>query len=209
VAGLTLQQLWQQGDAAFERSHLRPGDVKAVGALRAGRAARSGGHVQACPAGHGARVWDQAGRHRLCPHCRGRQSARWLVRQKTRRLACDHAQARCTRPDALRGLGLVHVQPMTALWCAAVRETWYALGAQVDDLGVMVVGYLGHRDGIFVDIQTDGACASVTQGCPPSWRLSCLWRCTRRLWLVASSPAVASEVSRPIGRHDVQATCNL
>jgi hypothetical protein len=37
-------------------------------------------------------------------------------------------------------------------------------GAKVEALGLVIVGDRGHRDGIVVDIQTDGACARVTQG---------------------------------------------
>jgi hypothetical protein len=86
VAGLTIQQILQEGDAACEQSHPLPGDVrKAVWALLAGRTAVLGGHVQRCPDGHVERVWYHSCRHRLCPPCHWLQIERWLATQKARR----------------------------------------------------------------------------------------------------------------------------
>jgi hypothetical protein len=45
-----------------------------------------------------------------------------------------------------------------------------------------------------------GAVGAPAQGVR-GW--SCSWLCARRLWLVARSPAIASEVSLPLGGHDV------
>jgi hypothetical protein len=39
-----------------------------------------------------------------------------------------------------------------------------ANGAQVDDLSVVIFGDIGHRDGIFVDIQTDRERARLVHG---------------------------------------------
>src|SRR5882672_4864652 len=49
-----------------------------------------GGHIQACPDGHIARVWYNSCRHRSCPQCAYLQTERWLARQQARLLACDH-----------------------------------------------------------------------------------------------------------------------
>ena len=65
---VTVQQIWQQGYAAFEQRHPLPADVrKAVWALLVCRTAVRGGHVQACPEGPIERVWYHSCRHRLCP----------------------------------------------------------------------------------------------------------------------------------------------
>jgi Transposase zinc-binding domain len=85
VAGLTIQQILQEGYAAFEQSHPLPGYVrKAVWALLACRTAVLGGHVQRCPDGHVERVWYHSCRHRLCPPCHWLQIERWLATQKAR-----------------------------------------------------------------------------------------------------------------------------
>jgi hypothetical protein len=124
MAQVTVQQSWHQGDAAFERSHPLPGyGRKAVWALLACRTARVGGHIQACPAGHVERVWDNSCRHRLCPQCAWRQVERWLTRQQVRLLACDHDHVSCTMPEELRGRWLGHVGVMTNVLLATVHET--------------------------------------------------------------------------------------
>jgi hypothetical protein len=51
VAGVTIQQILQQGYAAFEQCHSLPAYVrKAAWALLACRTARLGGHLHACSA---------------------------------------------------------------------------------------------------------------------------------------------------------------
>jgi hypothetical protein len=36
--------------------------------------------------------------------------------------------------------------------------------AEIDDLSIVLVGDIGHRNGLFVDIQTDVECARVIHG---------------------------------------------
>jgi hypothetical protein len=75
----TIQSLLQQGYQAYERQHPLPGYVRrAVQAMLACRTARLGGHVQACPEGHVARIWYNSCRHRMCPQCAWLQVERWL-----------------------------------------------------------------------------------------------------------------------------------
>jgi Putative transposase/Transposase zinc-binding domain len=144
---VTIQQILQQGYAAFERSHPLPGYVrKAVWALLACRTARLGGHIQACPEGHVKRVWDNSCRHRLCPQCAWLQVERWLDRQKARLLACDHYHIIFTMPDELRGLWLANVRAMTNLLFATVHET-------LDDL-LGDAQYLGACPGLIAALHT-------------------------------------------------------
>ena len=146
-ARVTVQQILQQGYAAFEQRHPLPAYVrKAVWALLVCRTAVLGGHVQACPEGHIERVWDHSCRHRLCPQCGWLQVERWLVRQKARLLACDHDHVIFTLPDELRGLWLVHVKVMTELLFATVRATLY------ERLGD--AKYLGAQPGLIATLHT-------------------------------------------------------
>jgi len=147
MARVTVQQILQQGYAAFERSHTLPGYVrKAVWALVACRTAVLGGHVQRCPDGHFERVWYNSCRHRLCPQCAWLQVERWLAQQKARLLACDHYHIIFTMPDELRGLWLGNVRAMTNLLFATVHET-------LDEL-LGDVRYLGACPGIMATLHT-------------------------------------------------------
>jgi Putative transposase/Transposase zinc-binding domain len=136
VAGLTLQQILQQGYAAFERCHPLPAYVrKAAWALLVCRTAVLGGHIQACPEGQVERVWYNSCRHRLCPQCAWLQVERWLVQQKARLLACEHYHVIFTWPDELRGLWRANVRAMTNLLCATVHETLAELLGDAKYLG--------------------------------------------------------------------------
>jgi hypothetical protein len=147
MARVTVQQILQQGYAAFERSHQLPGYVrKAVWALLACRTAVLGGPVQRCPDGHFERVWYNSCRHRLCPQCAWLQVERWLDQQKARLLACDHYHVIFTLPDELRGLWLGNVRVMTNLLFATVHET-------LDEL-LGDARYLGACPGIMAALHT-------------------------------------------------------
>jgi len=147
VAGVTLQQILQQGYAAFEQCHSLPAYVrKAAWALLVCRTAVLGGHIQACPEGHVERVWYNSCRHRLCPQCAWLQVERWLVKQKARLLACEHYHVIFTLPEELRGLWLANVRAMTNLLFAAVHET---LGELLGD-----AKYLGACPGIIAALHT-------------------------------------------------------
>jgi Putative transposase/Transposase zinc-binding domain len=123
-AGVTVQQILQEGYAAFERCHRLPAYVRrAAWALLVCRTAVLGGHIQACPEGHVERVWYNSCRHRLCPQCAWLQVERWLVRQKARLLACDHYHVIFTLPHELNDLWLANVAAMTRLLFATVHET--------------------------------------------------------------------------------------
>jgi hypothetical protein len=147
MARVTVQQILQQGYAAFERSHQLPGYVrKAAWALLVCRTARLGGHIQACPEGHVERVWYNSCRYRLCPQCAWLQVERWLDQQKARLLACDHYHVIFTLPDELRGRWLGNVRAMTHLLFATVHET-------LDEL-LGDARYLGACPGIMAALHT-------------------------------------------------------
>ena len=136
MAGLTVQQILHEGDAAFAGCHPLPAYVrKAAWALLGCRTAVLGGHIQACPEGHVERVWDHACRHRLCPPCAWLQVERWLVQQKTRLRPCDHDHVMCTIPSALQDLWLVNVAARTPWLCASVHATWLEWLGDPHDLG--------------------------------------------------------------------------
>jgi Putative transposase/Transposase zinc-binding domain len=144
---VTIQQILQEGYAAFERGRPLPVYVRrAAWALLVCRTAVLGGHVQRCPEGHVARLWYNSCRHRLCPQCRWLQIERWLATQKARLLACEHYHAIFTMPDELRGLWLANVKVMTDLLFTTVRATVCELLGDPK--------YLGAQPGIIATLHT-------------------------------------------------------
>ena len=133
---ITLQTIFQDAYPPYEQPHLLPTHVRrAARAIMQCRTAALGGHVQACPDGHMARIWYNSCRHRSCPQCASLQTERWLGLQRARLLACDHDHVICTLPHDLNPLWLANVPVMTTLLFQAVRATLLALLADPKDLG--------------------------------------------------------------------------
>src|SRR5215470_8987608 len=111
MALVTLQTIFQDAFPAYKQRHALPAHVRrAAHALMQCRTAALGGHIQACPDGHVARVWYNACRHRSCP-------------QRARLLACDHYHVIFTLPHELNPLWLANVPVMTTLLFQTVRDT--------------------------------------------------------------------------------------
>jgi hypothetical protein len=121
---VTLQTIFQDAFPAYEQTHRLPTHVRrAAHAILQGRTAALGGHVQACPDGHMARIWYNSCRHRACPPCAYLHTERWLACQHARWLACDHYHVIFTLPHDLHPLWLPHVPMMTTLLFQAVHDT--------------------------------------------------------------------------------------
>ena len=147
MALVTLQTIFQDAFPAYEQTHLLPTHVRrAARAIMQCRTAALGGHVQACPDGHMARIWYNSCRHRSCPQCAYLQTERWLALQRARLLACDHYHVIFTLPHDLNPLWLANVSVMTTLLFQAVRDT---LGTLLAD-----PKYLGAQPGIIAALHT-------------------------------------------------------
>jgi putative transposase/transposase-like zinc-binding protein len=147
MALVTLQTIFQDAFPAYEQSHALPAHVRtAARAIMQCRTAALGGHIQACPDGHVARVWYNSCRHRSCPQCAYLQTERWLALQQARLLACDHYHVIFTLPHELNPLWLANVPVMTTLLFQAVRDT---LGTLLAD-----PKYLGAQPGILAALHT-------------------------------------------------------
>ena len=147
MALVTLQTIFQDAFPAYEQTHALPAHVrKAARAIMQCRTAALGGHVQACPDGHMARVWYNSCRHRACPQCAYLQTEHWLALQQARLLACDHYHVIFTLPHELNPLWLANVPVMTTLLFQAVRDT---LGTLLAD-----PKYLGAQPGILAALHT-------------------------------------------------------
>jgi hypothetical protein len=147
MALVTLQTIFQDAFPAYEQTHALPTHVRrAARAIMQCRTAILGGHVQACPDGHMARVWYNSCRHRACPQCAYLQTERWLAFQQARLLACDHYHVIFTLPHELNPLWLANVPVMTTLLFQAVRDT---LGTLLAD-----PKYLGAQPGLLAALHT-------------------------------------------------------
>jgi Putative transposase/Transposase zinc-binding domain len=147
MALVTLQTIFQDAFPAYEQRHALPAHVRrAACAIRQCRTAALGGHVQACPDGHMARIWYNSCRHRSCPQCAYLQTERWLALQRARLLACDHYHVIFTLPHELNPLWLANVPLMTTLLFRTVRETLCTLLADSH--------YLGAQPGIMAALHT-------------------------------------------------------
>jgi len=147
MALVTLQTLFQDAFPAYAALHPLPAHVRtAARALMQCRTAALGGHVQACPDGHMARLWYNACRHRSCPPCAYLQTERWLALQRARLLACDHDHGIFTLPPELTPLWLANVPVMTTLLFQAVRDTRCPFLAAPT--------YLGAQPGILAALHT-------------------------------------------------------
>jgi hypothetical protein len=147
MALVTLQAIFHDAFPAYEQRHALPAHVRrAAHALMQCRTAVLGGHSQACPDGHIARIWYNSCRHRSCPQCAYLQTERWLARPRARLLACDHSHVIFTLPHDLNPLWLANVPVMTTLVCQAVRDT---LGTLLAD-----PKYLGAQPGILMALHT-------------------------------------------------------
>jgi hypothetical protein len=147
MALVTLQTIFQDAFPIYEPRHALPAHVRrAAHALMQCRTAALGGHIQACPDGHVARVWYNSCRHRSCPQCAYLQTERWLALQRARLLACDHYHVIFTLPHDLNSLWLANVPVMTTLLFQAVRDT----------LGTLLAApqYLGAQPGIIAALHT-------------------------------------------------------
>ena len=150
MALVTLQTIFQDAFPAYEQRHALPAHVRrAAHALMQCRTAALGGHIQAGPDGHVARVWYNSCRHRSCPQCAYLQTERWLARQRARLLACDHYHVIFTLPHDLNALWLTNVPVMTTLLFQAVRDT---LGTLLAD-----PKYLGAQPGIIAALRSCGS----------------------------------------------------
>ena len=147
MALVTLQTIFQDAFPAYAQTHPLPAHVRrAARAIMQCRTAAQGGHVQACPDGHVARVWYNSCRHRACPQCAYLQTERWLARQRARLLACDHYHVIFTLPHDLNPLWLANVPVMTTLLFQTVRDTLCTLLADPQ--------YLGAQPGILAALHT-------------------------------------------------------
>ena len=143
----TIQSILLIGYAAYEKMHLLPDFVReAAHCLMVCRTAVLGGHTQACPDGHYQRIWYNSCKHRMCPQCAYLQVQKWLAKQKTRILRCDHFHVIFTIPEQLRFLWHFNTKLMTQLLFTCSRDALFELLGDEQ--------YMGAKPGIIASLHT-------------------------------------------------------
>jgi len=141
----TIQSILLIGYTAYEKIRLLPDFVRqAAHCLMVCRTAVLGGHTQACPDGHYQRTWYNSCKHRMCPQCAYLQVQKWLAKQKTRILRCDHFHVIFTIPEELRFLWHFNTRLMTQILFTCSRDTLFEL------LGDQ--RYMGAKPGIIASL---------------------------------------------------------
>ncbi|MBT8364552.1 MAG: transposase [Deltaproteobacteria bacterium] len=110
------------------------------------RRAVLGGHTQACPDGHYQRIWYNSCKHRMCPQCAYLQVQKWLAKQKSRILRCDHFHVIFTIPEELRFLWHFNTKLLTQILFTCSRDALFELLGDEK--------YMGAKPGIIASLHT-------------------------------------------------------
>jgi len=143
----TIQSILLIGYAAYEKMRQLPDYVReAAHCLMVCRTAVLGGHTQACPDGHIQRIWYNSCKHRMCPQCAYLQVQKWLAKQKTRILRCDHFHVIFTIPEELRVLWHFNTKLMTQILFTCSRDALFELLGDEK--------YMGAKPGIIASLHS-------------------------------------------------------
>jgi len=143
----TIQSILLIGYAAYEKVRQLPDYVReAAHCLMVCRTAVLGGHTQACPDGHIQRIWYNSCKHRMCPQCAYLQVQKWLAKQKTRILRCDHFHVIFTIPEELRVLWHFNTKLMTQILFTCSRDALFELLGDEK--------YMGAKPGIIASLHS-------------------------------------------------------
>lgn len=112
------------------------------------RSVALGGHVKKCPNGHVEGVWYNSCGHRSCPQCSHLPKERWLEKQKSRLLACDHFHAIFTIAHELNELWRWNTRVMSEILFRSARDTLFELLGDER--------YLGAKVGVMMALHTWG-----------------------------------------------------
>jgi len=143
----TIQSILLIGYAAYEKVRQLPDYVRETAhCLMVCRTAVLGGHTQACPDGHIQRIWYNSCKHRMCPQCAYLQVQKWLAKQKTRILRCDHFHVIFTIPEELRVLWHFNTKLMTQILFTCSRDALFELLGDEK--------YMGAKPGIIASLHS-------------------------------------------------------
>jgi hypothetical protein len=102
------------------------------------RTSALGGHVEACPEGHIARIHYNSCGHRCCPRCGYRKRQHWIAQQREKLLPVRHFHVTLTIPHAFNDLWWQNVKAMATMLFHAAAQALQELLADPERVGVQV-----------------------------------------------------------------------
>ncbi len=125
--------------AGFLETHRLPLFVhKAARAILHCRTAVLGGHVMACPDGHGEeKFFYHSCGHRACPKCAFAKIEQWLAKKRDQMLGCDHFHLTFTLPSELYYLWRYNYETLANLFFLSVKETLFQVLADPKHMGAL------------------------------------------------------------------------
>lgn len=149
------------------------------------RTAMLGGHVKKCANGHVEKVWYNACRNRMCPHCSYGRVQKWLERQVQTLLGCTHHHIIFTIPHELNVLWTLNYAVLGEVLFAASKDALFELCGDAR--------YLGAQPGLLTALHSWGQqlalhphvhCLVTAGGVTENGD----WVSSRRRWFVPAEP---------------------
>jgi hypothetical protein len=102
------------------------------------RTSALGGHVEACPDGHIARIHYNSCGHRFCPRCGYRKRQQWIAQQREKLLPVRHFHVTFTIPQEFNALWWLNVKKMAECLFHSAAQATQELLADAERVGVQV-----------------------------------------------------------------------
>ena len=132
-------EILQFGYEEYRRRHtLTPHVRQAARMILRCRTSALGGHVDACPDGHIARIHYNSCGHRFCPRCGYRKRQHWIAQQREKLLPVRHFHVTFTIPHAFNALWWLNVKKMAECLFHSAAQATQELLADAERVGVQV-----------------------------------------------------------------------
>jgi hypothetical protein len=132
-------EIFHIGYEAYRRCHaLAPHVREAAQMILRCRTSALGGHVEACPDGHIARIHYNSCGHRFCPRCGYRKRQQWVTQQRKKLLPVRHFHVTFTIPHTFNDLWWQNIKARATMLFHAAAQALQELLADPDRVGVQV-----------------------------------------------------------------------
>jgi hypothetical protein len=132
-------EILEFGYEEYTRSRCLPAHVReAAQMILRCRTSALGGHVEACPDGHIARIHYNSCGHRFCPRCGYRKRQHWIAQQREKLLPVRHFHVTFTIPRAFNDLWWQNVTQMAEYLFHAAAQALQELLADPERVGVQI-----------------------------------------------------------------------
>jgi predicted nucleic acid-binding Zn ribbon protein len=132
-------EILELGYEAYRRSRCLPAHVReAAQMLLRCRTSALGGHVEACPDGHIARIHYNSCGHRFCPRCGYRKRQKWIAQQREKLLPVRHFHVTFTIPQEFNELWWLNFKKMAEFLFHSAAQATQELLADAERVGVQV-----------------------------------------------------------------------